>query len=121
MESGVSQAPILLIDDDAGIREAVELVLETEGLYLVTAQNGREALEYLQHGGSARIILLDLMMPVMSGVQFREAQLRDPSIAEIPVVVLSANGAVSQTAESLGLPWLRKPISLETLLQTVAG
>lgn len=109
---------VLVVDDDADIRDAMMLVLGGSGYNVVTAANGAEALRVL--AASHRrpcAILLDLMMPVMDGQQFREAQLRDPALANMPVIVLSGDANVKKRAAELGVDaYLMKPIALDRLL-----
>ncbi len=105
---------ILIVEDDHLIREAIAEALGEEGFEVVEAANGREALEKL-HARHASLVLLDLMMPVMDGWQFREAQLHDPEIANIPVVVLSAVKDESVPASR----HFTKPCDLDELLDTV--
>ena len=81
---------VLIIDDDEELREAIADFLDHEGLVVETAANGREGLERLRVGPRPRLILLDLLMPVMNGWQFCEAKKADPALAPIPVVALSA-------------------------------
>jgi CheY-like chemotaxis protein len=82
---------ILIIDDDASIRELLVEVLEEEGYPVQSASNGEEALSILRTLPKLpKLILLDLMMPVMDGWAFRQEQLQDPLLIGIPVVVLSA-------------------------------
>ena len=92
-EAGASTArpsdPILLIEDDEKSRFAIGAVLEDEGHLVISVENGAEAIAYLRGGGRAALILLDLMMPDSNGWQFRREQLADPSLADIPVVVMS--------------------------------
>ncbi len=80
---------VLIIEDQEEIREALAEALELEGCVVSAASNGREGLAEARRG-HPDLILLDLMMPVMNGWQFRAAQKRDPRIAGIPVVVVSA-------------------------------
>src|SRR6185436_16404183 len=84
---------VLVVDDDADIRETIAGVLEDEGYGVAGAKNGQEALTWLRAPGSPRpqLILLELMMPVMSGPEFRAAQEADPSLHAIPVVIVSAS------------------------------
>lgn len=111
---------ILIVEDDADIREVLVQVLEFEGYQVVSAENGREALDRLNIGEPPGLILLDLMMPVMDGWRFRDAQLQDPKLAGIPVVVLSADGNLQQKASIIhAAGYLKKPVELETLLNTV--
>jgi CheY-like chemotaxis protein len=95
-------------------------VLEAEGYQVCCARHGLEALELLRRESDFRLILLDLMLPVMNGAQFREAQRQDPALARVPVVVISADVAVEKKAQALeAAAWLRKPIALDALLDTV--
>ena len=108
-------APILVVEDDADIRSGVAEVLQQEGYDVVTAADGREALDWLG-GNSASLILLDLMMPIMDGWEFRSEQLRDPRLARIPVVLLSGAGDVRQHAACLGADgFLVKPLNINDL------
>ena len=109
---------ILIVDDDEDIRLALAEALEDEGYQVRTAANGKEALALLRSSPPPCLILLDLMMPVMNGWEFREQQLGDPALAEIPVYVISAAGNVA------GAPvpkdrFIAKPIMLEHLLNLV--
>jgi CheY-like chemotaxis protein len=108
-------ARVLVVDDELDIREAVTEVLSYEGHEVVTASDGAEALRKAR-AAQPDVVLLDLMMPGMNGWDFRAAQLRDPSIASIPVVVLSALGRVS-TIDALA--FLPKPFGLNDLLELV--
>jgi CheY-like chemotaxis protein len=109
---------ILLVDDDRDVRESLEEVLLSAGHRVCTANNGQEALEHL-HTSRPDVILLDLMMPVMSGWQFRDAQMRDRTLADIPVIIISAVAA--QNAAALGdvAACISKPFSIDMLLDTV--
>ncbi len=104
----------MVVEDDHLIREAIVEALDEEGFEVIEAANGREALDKL-HARRASLVLLDLMMPVMDGWQFREAQLHDPELSGIPVVVLSAvkDDHVSAARH------FAKPCDLDELLDTV--
>lgn len=111
---------ILLVDDDADIREMLALVLEDEGYQVVSAGNGAEALTYLRSQPAPRAILLDLMMPVMDGWAFRAEQQRDPALAHIPVIVVSAGADCAKDAKAMGAAnCLRKPLDIESLVETI--
>jgi CheY-like chemotaxis protein len=112
---------VLVVDDDSSIRDSLADLLEEEGYTVVKATNGREALDKLRADGKERpcVILLDLMMPVMTGAEFYAEQQRDPDICSIPVVVISADGNVSVKAKPFGGEYLTKPVRLETVLDTV--
>ncbi len=112
---------ILVVDDDPDIREALVDVLTDHGYSARAVANGREALDYLRGGARPSLILLDLMMPVMDGLQFRQEQVGDPELRELPVFVISAGNDVSQSAAALGVAGaMRKPIDLDKLLDIVA-
>jgi CheY-like chemotaxis protein len=112
---------IFVVDDDEDIREGLMDFLEDHGYDPVGAADGREALQLLGTSGSRPcIIILDLMMPVMDGRSFREAQLQDPNLSEIPVVVISAYKDGDDTARQINaLTYLPKPLDLNALLAVV--
>jgi CheY-like chemotaxis protein len=87
--------PVLVVDDNADTRDAISRLLQIRGYPVVTAKDGWEALEYLQDGGPASLIILDLNMPKFDGRRFRDAQLRDDALARIPVIVFTV--AVGET------------------------
>ncbi|PLS79555.1 MAG: response regulator, partial [Chloroflexi bacterium] len=92
MTQSQSSATILVVDDDSGIREALTDILEDEGYAVRSACDGQAALDLLrQQAEPPALVLLDLMMPRMNGWQFRSEQRRDPALANIPVVVISAS------------------------------
>jgi CheY-like chemotaxis protein len=112
-------AAVLVIDDDADIRDLLSQFFEVEGFQVLSARNGLEAIEQLRGGRRASVILLDLMMPVMNGWQFRHQQKLDPSMAAIPVVVISAVVADHNVAPIDADAYMRKPLDLDRLLTTV--
>ena len=84
------------------------------------ASNGKEALESMRKDGLPALILLDLMMPIMNGWQFRLELRQIPEFAKIPVVVLSADNSIQQKASAVGADgFLRKPIELDELFDVV--
>jgi CheY-like chemotaxis protein len=111
-------APIFVVDDDIDLRETLGELLEDEGYATHLCQNGRGALDLLRSGVRPCLILLDLMMPEMSGWQFREEQLRDESLREIPVIVMTASrgfdGASLAASEIL-----LKPVGIVEILAAV--
>ena len=116
----MSQPDVLVVDDDAEIRESLVEVLEAKGFHAVSAANGKQALDVLHGGTRPGVILLDLMMPVMDGPTFRARQRVEPDLAGIPVVVISAFQDVEDKAQRLGATAsLRKPISFRDLIETV--
>jgi CheY-like chemotaxis protein len=112
---------ILVIEDDIDIRESLQDFLESEGHHIETAENGERGLELLAApDGKFDLILLDLMMPVMNGVEFRKRQATHPEYSRIPVVVISADNRTREIAETLGLPiCVQKPMNLEDLLGAI--
>ena len=111
---------VLVVDDDAEIRETLVEVLEERGYRAVAASNGKQALDALQRGTRPELILLDMMMPVMDGAQFRAKQQEEPSLAGIPVVLISAHEDLSKRMRELRAEAaLQKPISFRDLLDTV--
>ncbi len=109
---------VLVVDDDPETRDAISEILEEEGYRVVRIENGRAALEYLRAGGRPSMILLDMMMPVMNGWQFRREQQKDPSIQRIPVVMITA----SEERRVDLIPnhqVLTKPVRVDQLLKSV--
>jgi CheY-like chemotaxis protein len=120
MTEAPADTQVLVVDDDFDIRDTLQELLELEGLRVASAANGREALRQLRNGVRPGLILLDLMMPEMSGWEFRGEQLRDPALADIPVVILSATPDVARTANELrAAGFVRKPFDLDQLLEMV--
>lgn len=111
---------VLVVEDDADIRDTISQILEFEGYAVATARNGAEALAQMRRGRRPAVILLDLMMPGMNGWEFRSAQLVDPALADIPVVVLSGDRTVAAEAGDMkAAGFLTKPVELSMLLDTV--
>lgn len=111
---------ILIVEDDMDIREALEQILEGEGYEVVSAPNGKVALDRMREC-KPQLVLLDLMMPVMNGWQFRQSQRQDEALAQVPVVIISADGSARREATAMGVQgFMQKPIELEDLLGVVA-
>lgn len=109
---------VLLVEDDAAIREALAEVLDEEGYQVLTANHGAAALDHLSAGCAPQVILLDLMMPVMDGWQFLSRLQAMPAWAPIPVIILSAvTDALPQGAHAA----LAKPLDLDALLGALSG
>jgi CheY-like chemotaxis protein len=107
---------ILVVDDDADLREALRDVLSEEGYAVVLASNGREALGLLPSLKRPCGIVLDIAMPVMNGTEFYDAMSGLPAFADIPVVVLTSDLSRAPS----GLPKMIK-VSLDRLLSMVAA
>ena len=117
--SAVSSCPVLIVEDDVDLREMMAQLLTLEGFAAATAANGREALDYLKEShDKPHVILLDLMMPVMDGWEFRRKQQADPAFADVPVSVLSALDQ-SRAADVQAEAFLKKPLDFDRLLQLV--
>jgi CheY-like chemotaxis protein len=112
---------VMIVEDDHDTREMLERFLQLEGFEVRTAANGAAALEVLRSGAPPCVILLDLMMPVMNGWQFREAQARDPEFGKVPVIVVTAAGPQTGIPSIQADGWLSKPVDLEQLLATITG
>ena len=114
----VHHCAVLIVEDDADLRDMMAQLLSLEGFIAATVSNGREALEYLHEGDRPDVILLDLMMPVMDGWEFRRRQQADPSVAGVPVIVLSALDQ-SRAADVRADAFLKKPLDFDRLLALV--
>ena len=109
---------ILVVDDDADIREVLSEVLMDNGHEVVTASNGREALELLRQGLQPCMVFLDLMMPVMDGYLFMEERRSDPTLAAIPVAVITAGRQIDFDRLD-GATVVPKPLRLPVLMSVV--
>jgi CheY-like chemotaxis protein len=108
---------IAIVEDDGDIRESLAEILLEAGYEVIAAANGKEALARLAEGPRPDAILLDLMMPVMDGLEFRAAQRVATGLADIPIVVVSADGNLREKAAAIQAnAALRKPINIEDLL-----
>ena len=113
--------PVLIVEDDLAIRETLGELMRLEGFIPELAANGQDAIRLLENGIRPCLILLDLMMPVMDGFAFRAKQMKDVRWAEIPVVIMSADGNLQAKMEKLGgnLPSLRKPPDIDAVIDAV--
>jgi CheY-like chemotaxis protein len=109
---------VFIVEDDVDTREMLGRFLELEGFNVETAANGRQALDRLEAGAAPSVIVLDLMMPVMDGWQFRREQIRRASLAKIPVIVVSAAGR-DRLGQIDANAFLSKPVDLEELLARI--
>lgn len=112
---------VAIIEDDIGIRDSIAEVLQDEGYRVVAADHGRDALDRLEREPAVPcVILLDLMMPVMDGWAFREAQKRHPVLAPVPVIIMTADSKAKDKADALGAQaHMGKPLDLEQLLHAI--
>lgn len=117
--TGVQQKTVLIVDDDTEFRRLVMLWLEELDVRVVEASNGQDGLQALRDYAPC-VVLLDLMMPVLDGRGFRAQQLRDPVMALVPVICLSASHDVSLIAEEIAATaCMPKPVDWERLLARV--
>lgn len=111
---------ILVIEDNSDLREALSEYFKGHGYAVSTAENGRQALGHLKSGVQACVILLDLMMPDMTGFQFRLEQLENPEIATIPLIAHSGVDDVDVYAQRLNAnAYIRKPAEMDQILALV--
>jgi len=109
---------ILVVDDDDDIRETVTMLLELNGYRAFGASDGIKALEEMERRGRPAGVLLDLRMPHMNGAELARAMRADPSLASVPIVVLSGDAAGSDVPPAAAV--LRKPCGVDQLLAVVA-
>jgi CheY-like chemotaxis protein len=115
---------ILIVDDDPGTRQMLAMLLSNEGFQAIEAEDGLEALHLLRtvrrRANGPCLVLLDLNMPRLGGSEFRRAQLGDPTVASIPVAIISGSADAEPLARTLGaVASVTKPIDFDTLLGVV--
>ena len=116
---------VLIVEDDFDTRELLAMMLSTQGFHAISAEDGLEALHLLRtvrHRAPEVpcLVLLDLTMPRLGGKEFRRAQLGDPTVASVPVAVISGAVDLEQRAQALGaVAMLAKPIDFEVLMDVV--
>jgi CheY-like chemotaxis protein len=117
--SGVG--PILIIEDDFAIRYTLAQVLSDEGFEVISAADGREALLVMaEHHARPGLIVLDLWMPAMSGLEFRAVQQSYARWSDIPVLVITASRVPPPELGNLGLNHVfRKPLDLDALVDKI--
>jgi CheY-like chemotaxis protein len=111
---------VLVVDGDSAVRDLLLVTLQAEGYLPAAVSNGREALGHLRSHAETCVILMELDLPLMDGAAFRTLQLRDRSLAWIPLVAMSARPDADRRARDLGARSLvRKPLNLDQLGQTL--
>ena len=115
------RAHILIVEDDLDILDSMTEILEDRGYSVSTAADGLQALERLADGNrKPDLILLDLMMPNMNGLEFREEQLKNVAHAAIPIAIISADGNIKEKSEKLRANgFLKKPLKIQPLLDMI--
>jgi CheY-like chemotaxis protein len=111
-------ASILVVEDDIDIRSALVQILRMEGHTTAEAANGKEALEYIRNNPKPCMVLLDMMMPIMTGRQFLDVFKNEPDSSSVPVVIISA---VADRIDTSGAKeFIRKPLEVSKLLEVIA-
>ncbi|MDQ2933796.1 MAG: response regulator [Chloroflexota bacterium] len=122
-KSGIGGHPthtVLVVDDEPAIRQLLDDLLSAEGHAVLSATDGRNALEQLRSGARPCVILLDLMMPLLDGWQTAQELRGDPELRTIPFAVIAANPRYEAEAYRMGAAaWLGKPLDVAALLETV--
>jgi len=106
---------VLIVEDELHGRETLRDLLEDEGYHVAIARDGREAMAHLAAHGTS-LVILDLLMPGMSGTVLYDEMQRSPELARIPVLVMTAD----PTRAPVGVPTIEKPIKVDKLLSLVA-
>lgn len=111
---------ILIVDDEFDMLSAIRGALEDEGYEVVAKSSGPEALQYL---GEQRpdLLLMDVMMPVLSGIEVLQRIRRTEGLQDLPVIMMSAVEPPARTAERAWDNFLKKPFSLDRLARCVSG
>jgi CheY-like chemotaxis protein len=108
---------MLVVDDDRDCLDVMRWLLEHWGYDVRTAMNGRDALEYFERGGTASLVLLDLMMPVMNGMEFLAERRNRPALADIPVIIVTAADMLAERGRE---PIVTKPVDADVLLRHIS-
>jgi CheY-like chemotaxis protein len=112
---------VLVVDDDPDILEIVTAILELHGVPTVTASDGVEALAVMRDSHGLGLVLLDLMMPRMNGVDVLAEMKRDPELSTIAVVLISGNYRTEQAVLGMGAnEYLLKPLDVNVLMRAVS-
>jgi len=108
---------VLIVDDDHDLRQTLSEILNDEGYAVETAANGKEALDVLRRRRTPRVVVLDLMMPVMDGWQFLDELRRDEALCRIPVIIISATNRCLRAVGASEV--LAKPLDYYKLVTSV--
>ena len=106
---------IMIVDDEADIRDSLEEYFQYEGYSVTTAADGAQALASLQQGELPCVIILDLLMPVLDGIQMYQTMRADPRLSAVPVIISTSD---PRRAPS-GVLIMKKPVNLPSLLRAV--
>ena len=120
MTEDKNQEFVLIVEDDPDTAKALAEYLNGQGYRSMIATNGQEGIDALRAGERPCLILLDIMMPIKNGWDFRDEMLNEPELAAIPIVVVTADISAVDRAMRLRLPLLKKPIDPSRLVTEVA-
>jgi CheY-like chemotaxis protein len=120
MPANDAKGPILIVEDDAHVREAIKDTLEEEGYTTVEAGDGAEALQYLRENPAPSLILIDWNMAPMNAPAFMEEFAKHPLASQIPVILLTADGRAEEKSRSGYVGYLKKPVKLDEFLELVS-
>lgn len=111
---------VLVVDDDPPIRELLDAVLKEEGCSVISATDGAQALELIRAGAAPDLLLLDIGLPVVNGIEFVRAYRSHIEPPYAPIVIVSARGDAASVARDLDCDaYLNKPFDIEDLLSVV--
>jgi CheY-like chemotaxis protein len=116
--AGYNRHPVLVVEDDPDIRDSMQMVLEDEGFQVITAANGVEAEQELERIEQPCVVLLDLMMPVMTGWEVLEHLRRDGRLDDDGLHVIVVSASLGQLPRGT-YRCMRKPVRIDQLLETV--
>lgn len=113
-------ALILVVDDELSVAEVVESILTDAGYEVVIASNGRQGLERANER-RPDLVLLDFMMPIMSGPGMLEAIRKNPGLRDVPVVIMSSlpESTIAKSAKGMYFAFLRKPFKVRAVVDVV--
>ena len=109
---------VLVVDDDSAVRRMILLLLSSEGYETESANDGAEALVVMRQRRPC-LVLLDINMPLMDGWEFRQQQLKDPALADVPVVCMTGIVHPEDVERILAVPCLGKPVHFSSLIRAV--
>ena len=111
-------ACVLVVEDNDDVRNMMVVLLRSHSFETMSARNGAEGLERMRQRRPC-LVLLDMHMPVMDGWQFRDLQLQDAAIADVPVVCITAMWKPQDVERQLRIPCLGKPVDFPSVLSAV--
>ncbi len=112
-------AHVLVVDDDDDGRSALVELLEDQGFEVSEANDGRRALDHLVSRSEPSLVILDLEMPVMSGVELLDTMSRYTRLARVPVLIVSGSQRTERPLHESVIGYLAKPIDVDVLLDKV--